>query len=146
MKLMKLEPTSEFVSLREAVDKLFEDSFIRPFNGFGTTTTFPVDLKETKDAYVLKGSLPGMKPEDLTIETTSDGITIKGEFKEETEIKEGEYLRKERHYGKVQRSFMLPLAIDPNKVEATFEHGVITVTLPKTEIVKPKTVTIKAMT
>ena len=144
MKLMKLEPTSDFVSLREAVDKLFEDSFIRPFNGFGTTTTFPVDLTETKDAYVLKGSLPGMKPDDLTIEATADGITIKGEFKEETEVKEADYLRKERHLGTVQRSFTLPRAIDPNKVEATFEHGVITVTLPKTEIVKPKTVTIKA--
>ena len=144
MKLMKLEPTSDFVSLREAVDKLFEDSFIRPFNGFGTTTIFPVDLKDTKDAYVLKGSLPGMKPEDLTIEATADGITIKGEIKEETEVKEAEYLRKERHYGKVQRSFTLPLAIDPNKVDAAFEHGVLTITLPKTEIVKPKTVTIKA--
>ncbi|MEK6206640.1 MAG: Hsp20/alpha crystallin family protein [Chloroflexota bacterium] len=144
MKLMKLEPTSEFVSLREAVDKLFEDSFIRPFNGFGTTTTFPVDLTETKDAYVLKGSLPGLRPEDLTIEATADGITIKGEFKAETEVKDVEYLRKERHYGKVQRSFTLPLAIDPNKVEATFEYGVVTITLPKTEVVKPKTVTIKA--
>lgn len=144
MKLMKLEPASDFVSLREAVDNLFEDSFIRPFNGFGTTTTFPVDLEDTKEAYVLKGSLPGMKPEDLAIEATADGITIKGEIKEETEVKEAEYLRKERHYGKVQRTFALPLAIDPNNVEATFEHGVLTVTLPKTEIVKPKTVTIKA--
>jgi HSP20 family protein len=144
MKVMKFEPTGEFVSLREAVDKLFEDSFIRPFNGFGTTTTFPVDLTETKDEYVLKGSLPGMKPEDVSIETTADGITIKGEFKQETEAKEAEYLRKERHYGKVQRSFALPLAIDPNKVEASFDYGVLTIALPKTEIVKPKTVTVKA--
>jgi HSP20 family protein len=144
MKVMKFEPTGEFVSLREAVDKLFEDSFIRPFNGFGTTTTFPVDLTETKDEYVLKGSLPGMKPEDVSIEATADGITIKGEFKQETEVKEAEYLRKERHYGKVQRNFALPLAIDPNKVEASFDHGVLTIALPKTEIVKPKTVTVKA--
>jgi HSP20 family protein len=144
MKLMKLEPTSEFVSLREAVDKLFEDSFIRPFNGFGATTIFPVDLKDTKDAYVLSGSLPGMKPEDITIEATADGITVKGEMKEEAEVKEAEYLRKERHYGKVQRTFALPLSIDPNKVEASFERGILTVTLPKTEVVKPKTVTVKA--
>jgi HSP20 family protein len=144
MKVMKFEPTSEFVSLREAVDKLFEDSFIRPFNGFGTTPAFPVELKETKDTYVLKASLPGMKPEDITIEATSEGLTIKGELKEETQLKEADYLRKELHYGKVQRTFALPLAVDPNKVEATFEHGLVTITLPKTEVVKPKTIIVKA--
>lgn len=143
MKVMKFEPTSEFISLREAVDKLFEDSFIRPFNGFGTTHAFPVDLTETKDAYLLKASLPGMKPEHITIEATADGLTIKGEQKESTELKEEQYLRKELHYGKVQRSFTLPLAIDPNKVEASFENGIVTVTLPKTEVVKPKTITLK---
>lgn len=144
MKVMKFEPSSEFVSLRDAVDKLFEDSFIRPFNGFTTSTAFPVDLKETKEAYVLKASLPGMKPDDISIEATTEEITIKGELKEETEVKDAEYLRKERRYGKLQRTLSLPLAIDPNKVEATFEHGVVTITLPKTEIVKPKTITVKA--
>ena len=144
MKVMKFEPTSEYVSLRDAVDRLFADSFIRPFDGFSTTAAFPVELRETKEAYVLKASLPGMKPEDITVEATADEITIKGELKEQTELKEEEYLRRELHYGKVQRSFTLPLAIDPNKVEASFEQGVMTITLPKTEIVKPKTITVKA--
>ena len=144
MKVMKFEPTGEYVSLRDAVDRLFADSFIRPFNGFSTAPAFPVELTETKDAYQLKASLPGMKPGDVTIEATADEITIKGELREQTEVKDLEYLRQELHYGKVQRSFTLPLAIDPNKVEASFEQGVMTITLPKIEIVKPKTITVKA--
>lgn len=146
MKVMKFDPAGEVVSLREAVDKLFEDSFIRPFNGFGTTPSFPIELTETKDAYFLKAALPGMKPENITIEATADGLTIKGELKESTEVKEELYLRKELRYGKVQRSFSLPLDIDPNKVEASFEHGMVTITLPKTDVVKPKTITLKPKT
>jgi HSP20 family protein len=142
MKLM-LEPKNEFVSLRDAMDRLLEDSFIRPFDGLGTDKPFPVDLTETKDAYVLKASLPGMKPEDIAIEATAEEVTIKAERKEETALKEVDYLRKELRYGKVVRSFALPLAIDPSKVEASFEHGIVTITLPKTEIVKPKLITVR---
>jgi HSP20 family protein len=143
MKALDIKTPSEFVSLRDAMDRLFEDSVIRPFNGFATVTTFPVDLTESKDGYVLKASLPGMKPEDITIEATAEDVTIRGETKQSTEQKDAEYLRRELRYGKLQRTFSLPLAIDPNKVEATFEHGVVTVTLPKSEVVKPKTITIK---
>lgn len=139
--LKVMEP--EFVSLRDAMDKLVEDSFIRPFDGLGTTPTFPIELKETKDAYVLKASLAGMKPEDIAIEATVEEVTIKGEYKQEAEKKDEEFLRRELRYGKVQRSFTLPLAIDPNKVDATFEHGIVTVTLPKSEVVKPRVITIK---
>jgi HSP20 family protein len=142
MTIMKFRPT-EFVSLRDAMDRLFEDSFIRPFNGLEKMEGFPVDLRETKDAYVLTASLPGVKPEDIAIEATSDYITIKGELKADMQVKDEDYLRKERRYGKVQRSLALPLAIDPNKVEASFAHGVVTITLPKTEIVKPKLITLK---
>jgi HSP20 family protein len=143
MKALDIRTPSEFVSLRDAMDRLFEDSVIRPFNGFASATTFPVDLSEGKDSYVLKAALPGMKPEDITIEATAEEISIRGETKQQTEQKDAEYLRREMRYGKVQRSFTLPLAIDPTKVEATFEHGVVTITLPKSEVVKPKTITIK---
>ena len=143
MKVLDLKPASEFVSLREAMDKLVEDSFIRPFNGFGVPPTLPVEFSETKDAYVLKAAMPGVKPDAITIEATPTDVLIKGELKEDTSAKDVDYLRRELRYGKVQRSFELPLAIDPNKVEAAFEHGIVTITLPKTEIVKPKTITVK---
>jgi HSP20 family protein len=144
MKVMEYKAPSEFVSLRDAMDRLFEDSIIRPFNGFtAAATSFPVELSELKEKFVLKASLPGMKPEDITIEATPEEVVIKGELKESTELKDVEFLRKELRYGKVQRGFTLPLAIDPNKVEATFEHGVVTITLPKGDFVKPKTITIK---
>jgi len=143
MKVLDIKSPSEFVSLPHAMDRLFEDSVIRPFNGFASATTFPVDLSEGKDSYILKASLPGMKPDDITIEATSEEITIRGETKQTSEQKDLEYLRRELRYGKVARTFSLPLAIDPNKVEATFEHGLVTVTLPKSEVVKPKTITIK---
>lgn len=143
MKLMRLEPTSEFVPLRDAMDRLLEDSFIRPFDGLGTATGFPVDLTETSDAYVVRASLPGMKPQDIAIEATADELTIRGEVKQEETIKNAAYLRKEIAYGKIQRTFAMPLAIDPAKVEATFEHGIVTITLPKTEVVKPKTIPVR---
>ena len=143
MKVLDIKSPSEFVSLRDAMDRLFEDSIIRPFNGFATATTFPVDLTEGKDSYILKASLPGTKPEDITIEATPEEVTIRGETKQTSEQKDAEYLRRELRYGKVSRTFALPLAIDPNKVEAIFEHGVVTVTLPKSDVVKPKTITIK---
>ncbi len=139
-----IQPMREFVSLREAMDKLFEDSFIRPMVGHdGALTAFPIDLYETPDAYTLKASLPGLKPEDISIDVTVGTVAIKGEFKEELEIKEEAYLRKERKFGKFFRTLELPLSIDPAKVEATFKDGILKLVLPKAEIVKPKQIKVK---
>lgn len=144
MKLMRLEPTNEFVSLRDAMDRLLEDSFIRPFDGLGVQTAFPADLSETNDTYVVRASMPGMKPQDIAIEATADELTVRGDVKQEETVKEAAYLRKELRYGKLERTFAMPLAIDPAKVEATFEHGIVTITLPKTEVVKPKTIPVRS--
>jgi HSP20 family protein len=142
MTIMRFDPTGEFISLREAVDKLFQDSFIRPFDGY--TPTFSADLYETPETFVLTAALPGVKPELITIEAMPEAVTVKAELKEATEVKEEQYLRKERKYGKFLRTFTLPLTIDPNKVEATFEHGIVRVVLPKTEVMKPKQIKVKA--
>lgn len=141
MSLTRWGPMGEFISLREAVDRLFEDSVLRPFDGFGAA--FAVDIHETDKAFVIKAALPGVKPEQIDIEATDEGITIKAELKEETEVRSEQYLRKERRYGKFQRSFTLPSAIDPNKVEATFKDGIATITLPKSEVVTPKQIKVK---
>jgi len=140
-----MTPVRDFVSLRESLDKLFEDSFMRVPMLNGGTAAFPIDLYETPEAYVLKASLPGVKPEDLTIDATSEIIVIKGEYKDEVEVKDEVYLRKERRSGVFHRSFELPLSIDPAKVEATFKDGVLKVNLPKADVVKPKQIRVKTV-
>lgn len=143
---MALTPMREFVSLRDAIDRLFEDSFIRPAMLFdGTTVPFAVDLYETPEAYILKGALPGIKPEDITIDATAGMVTVKGEYKEELEKKERSYIRRELKTGSFHRAFELPLSIEPTKVEATFKDGMLEVVLPKAEVVKPKQIKVKTV-
>jgi len=147
MSITRWDPVRDFVSLREAMDRLFEDSFIRPgtaLSGDGANTAFAIDLYETPDAFVLKAPLPGIKPDEIDINATTDGVVIRGELKPDLEVKPETWLRQERRYGKFQRGFTLPTQIDPNKVDATFEHGVLTLTLPKAETVKPKQIKVKA--
>jgi HSP20 family protein len=144
MPTTSITPLREFVSLRDAMDRLFEDSFIRPPMIFdGTTVPFSVDLVETPDVYVLKAALPGMKPEDIQIDATAGMLTIKGEYKEEKETKAEDYLRKELRHGVFNRAFELPLSIEPAKVEAKFKDGILELTLPKAEVVKPKQIKVK---
>lgn len=139
-----LTPVREFVSLRDALDRLFEDSFIRPPMIFdGSTVAFSVDLFETPEAYMLKAALPGMKAEDISIDATAGMVTIKGEYKEEKESKAENYIRKELRTGAFHRAFELPLSIEPAKVDAKFKDGILEVTLPKAEVVKPKQIKVK---
>lgn len=145
MSLMRWQPFEELMSLREAMDRLFEESIVWPRSWLAPAAqTFAVDIYETKDDVVVKASLPGVKPEDVEVSVVGDTLTIKGEVKEEKDIKEENYIRKERRYGSFCRSFTLPVSVNADKATAEFENGVLTLTLPKTEEVKPKTIAIKA--
>jgi HSP20 family protein len=132
------------VSLRDAVNRLFEDSFIRPdawplpFDGGNFSV--PADVIETKDNIVVKLSAPGVKPDDIEISVVGDTLTIKGEMKNEEQFAEGSYIRKERRFGSFQRTFSLPASVASDKSKAEFEHGVLTLTLPKAEEAKPKSI------
>ncbi len=145
MSLMRWQPFEELMSLREAMDRLFEESIVWPRSLLAPAAqTFAVDIYETKDDVVVKASLPGVKPEDVEVSVVGDTLTIKGEVKEEKDIKEENYIRKERRYGSFCRSFTLPVSVNADKATAEFENGVLTLTLPKAEEVKPKTIAIKA--
>ncbi len=147
MTLARFSPMTDIVSLRDAMDRLFEESFIRPNTWTGLAAghvAVPVDLWETKDAYQLRADVPGVSPDQLEINATSDSISISGEVKSQTEVTEDGVLRQERRVGKFQRAFTLPMAIDPTKVEATFQNGVLQLTLPKAENVKPRTIKVNA--
>ncbi|RLC83370.1 MAG: Hsp20/alpha crystallin family protein [Chloroflexi bacterium] len=144
--LRRREPSGDLVSLRSAVDRLLEESFIQPFGMLeGFTTTLPaVDMYETGDAIMVKAALPGVKPENVEITTVGNTLTIKGETKEEAENKQGDYFYQEQRYGSFCRSFTLPTDIKADKAQAEFENGVLTLTLPKAEEAKRKSIKIKS--
>jgi len=143
--LTRWEPAREMLSLREAMDRLFEESFLRP-GAFGVNESpiaaLPVDMYETDDALVVKATVPGLKPEEIEVTITGDLLTIKGEFRSEEKTEKRNYLRQERRFGSFCRQVSLPAGVDSNKAKATFENGVLTLDLPKVEPVKAKTVKI----
>ncbi len=127
------------------MDRLFDDSIVRPsFYLAGQESDIPLDVYQTANEVVIKASLPGFKPEEVDISVTGDTVTIKGEHKEEKETREENYLLQERHYGSFSRSITVPVEIKSEKAEASFEDGVLKLTLPKAEAVKPKQIKVKA--
>jgi HSP20 family protein len=88
--------------------------------------------------------VPGVRPEDIEVTVTGDLLTIKGEFKSEEKTEKRNFIRQERRYGSFCRQLGLPTSVDSGKAEASFENGILTLTLPKVEAVKPKTVRVVA--
>ena len=143
--LTRWEPVREMMTLREAMDRLFDDAFTRPLNSRdGGWSTPAIDMYQTDDDVVVKAVVPGMKPEEVQISITGDVLTIKGETKSENDTKEKAYHIREQRWGSFERSVSLPTAVKSDKAEAAFENGVLTITLPKAEDVKPKMISIKA--
>jgi len=129
------------------MDKLFEDNFVRPSRALaalGEVAVPALDVYQTPNEVVVKAALPGLKPEDVSIDITGETLTIKGETKAEQEIEKEDYLYQERRYGAFSRSVALPSGLKPDNAEATMEDGVLTLTIPKAEEVKPKAIKVKA--
>jgi len=102
-----------------------------------------VEMYEKDDKFVVRAELPGMKKEELDISVLGDTLTIKGERKTESEVKEEDYYRCELCYGKFSRSIALPTAVDAGKVEASYENGILEITLPKAKEAKPKKIEVR---
>jgi HSP20 family protein len=102
-----------------------------------------LDVVENKDDFIVKASVPGINPDDLDISYADDTLTIKGEIKSDNEHKEDQYHLRERRYGTFTRSISLPTKIKGDAIEASYQDGVVTLRLPKTEEVKPKRIAIK---
>ncbi len=149
MSITRWDPFRDMLSLREAMNQLLEESYIRP----GTTgaagvrggaQALALDVNEGADAYTVKASLPGMRPEDIQVTVMGDTLTIRAETSEEQERNTGGYLLKERHSGVVQRSVTLPGPIESDGVEAGYEYGVLTLTLPKSRASMPRRIQVQA--
>lgn len=140
-------PLGELVSLRQAMDRLFEDSFVRPrswamggFDGY----SFPVDVTNGSDSITVEASLPGFKPEEVEITVENGVLSINAETSSERREGEGETLVQEIRRGRVSRTIALPTGIEPDKATATFEDGVLKLQIPKAEAVKPRQIRINA--
>jgi HSP20 family protein len=142
--ITRWEPVREMMSLREAMDHLFDDAFTRPLGFNGGTSLPAIDLYQTEDSVVVRASMPGLKSDDVDITVTGDQITLRGEIKDEHEDKGATYLVREHRFGAFERSLRLPTEVKTDKAKAEFDNGVLTVTLPIAEEVKPKAITIKA--
>jgi HSP20 family protein len=145
--IIRWDPFGEMVHLRRTMDRLLDDSFPRPWRlvGWENGEAFlPLDVYETDDELVVKASLPGIKPEDVDVSITGDTLSIKGEYKAEEEEKKRNYYRQEHRFGSFHRAITLPTKVESDKTEAVFEHGVLTLTMPKAEAMKPKTIKVKA--
>lgn len=138
-------PFGELLSLRQAMDRLFEDSFVRP-PGWGggslDSSSLPVDVSMTADELVVEAQLPGVKPDEVDITVDNGRLTIRGETSTERSEADGDFLVHEIRRGAFSRSISLPNGLKADKASATFEDGVLTLHIPKAEEVKPRQIRI----
>jgi len=147
MSIVRWEPFRDFMTLREAMDRLFEESFVHPRRGEWLASaegTLALDIYETEDAVVVKTAVPGVKPDDIDITISGNTLSITGETKVEEEVKEENYIRRERRYGSFSRSVVLPESVNPDDTEASFEDGILTLNIPKAPEAKPKVIKVKS--
>jgi HSP20 family protein len=147
--LTRWEPYRELATMRQMMDRMLDDEFFKPFNSMwergGQAASLALDVAEKDDAYVVKASLPGVNPEEVEITLTDNVLTIRGETKEDKDIKQENYRLRERRFGSFARSVTLPNPVNADQIEAVNENGVLTLTLPKAESVKPRKIEVKRM-
>ena len=141
----RTSPLGELVSLRQAMDRLFEDSFVRP-RTWGLNTTeglgLPLDVISGTDELIVEAALPGVNPEDVEITVEDGTLSIRADSHSERSSGEGETLVSEIRRGSVSRVIALPTGLEPDKASATFDNGMLTLRIPRAEAVKPRQIRI----
>lgn len=142
---LKLRPYYRTSPVARMMDRWFDEAFTPMSDRFSVDTlSLPMDVQASEHGYTVTATVPGLKAEDLTIEVLGNTVSIRGEVKSETAQDErGDWLVRERTYGKFARTFRLPAELESEKVEASLEAGVLTVRLPKAESARPKAITVK---
>jgi HSP20 family protein len=140
-------PFSELVTLRQAMDRLFDDTVFRPYgSGGGEYARLPLDVRTSSDALLVEASLPGYRPEDVDITVENGTLTIRADDRTETSREEGDWVVREIARGSVMRTVTLPTGLEADQAEATFEHGVLRLRIPKAEQTKPRQIRIQPVT
>ena len=144
--MTRWEPARDFLTLREAMDRLFEDSYVgRSSQRNGGTEhelRLPIEAYVTENEIVVRAAVPGLQPDQVEITIEGDSLTLRGEFPRPVE--NVNYIFAERPWGRFSRTLQLNVPVQADKAEATFENGMLTLSLPKAEAVRPKTIRVKS--
>jgi HSP20 family protein len=146
MAIARWDPFRDVATLQDRINRIFNESFGRSRDLDEEVSLYdwspPVDIYETGDGVVLKVELPGVNKDDVSVEVKDNVLNLKGERLLDPEIKDENYYRKERSFGKFNRSFSLQETIKPDLIKASFKNGVLTVEIPRPEEEKPKQITV----
>lgn len=142
MSVARWRPVEDMLSLREAMDRLFEDSFVRPGAEAhrGGSAQLPVNMWEDVDAIHVVARVPGIDAEQLDIQLTGESLTIRGRFESDAEREDWTWYANELWFGSFERMITLPTRVQGDKVKAEFKNGVLHLTVPKAEEVKPRSI------
>ncbi len=150
MLVRRPSPYDELLSLRQAMDRLFDNDFSGPFvriaSGERNLRPMPLDVRTDADSLTIEASLPGIRPEDVDITIEGGTVTVSTSVEEERTEEEGSYLVREIRRGAVTRSIALPEGLEADKASATFENGMLTLHIPRAEQVKPRRIKISPTT
>ena len=145
MAIARWDPFQDALSLREAMDRLFENSLVRP-GGLGPLVgrgwALPIDVYTEGDNYVIEAALPGLNPEAVNVSVLGNQVSISGEYPAAAEGRQ--YLFRERPFGRFERVVTLPTELDAEHTEAHYEHGLLRLVVPKAETARPKRIALTA--
>lgn len=143
MYLMRYNPYREMLSLRKATNRLLEQSFVRPGWSITNAALAPMDILENEQGYQLKVQLPGVEPEDIDLTVRENTLTLKGKYDSSTkEEKKGNLLIHETRSGSFGRSVRFARPIDADKIDTSYENGILTISVPVSEAGRPKRISI----
>lgn len=142
--LTRFDPFREVGNLRREIERIFDQSPLRFDLEFTDTAAMPLDVYEEGDKVVVKASMPGLKPEEIKVEVRGDVLSIWGEQKKTEEKKERNYQLKEHRYTRFERSLVLPSEVLSDKAQATFENGMLILSLPKSQATKAKAIPVRS--
>lgn len=144
--VVRWNPFRDMINMRNEFDRLFDEVMDAPRLRWQEPTNWglALDVVENEDNFLIKASVPGVNPDDLDITISDNVLTIKGELKEDQTVEQDRYHLRERRFGTFARSVTLPVPVNADEIDATYEHGILSLNVPKAEEIKPKRISIKA--
>lgn len=143
--LVRWRPLRDMMNLREEFDRLFDEAMDMPQMRWESAANWglALDVAENEDAFIVKASIAGVVPDDIDVTISDNVLTVKGEIKADETVEDEQYHLRERRFGTFSRSITLPVPVNADAVEATYEQGVLTLNIPKAEELKPRRIQIK---